>query len=302
MGSRLHSVAVHKASIPVSEDDRHIFGIPTKDMYTGSILPTGQAKPQDIEMTTRMAEEMTELDVHHLEFIVSYLKQHYTECFTPGQEIQSLKGMIDEARGFQYISAPLQSNSRRNLLEIESNFDGTLRLHKNETDLITAIIGFLKFLFRTDRAKGKSQYQNYNFALTIFLPCIYGAIHLTAWSSVFPTMVEHIMWRAACILIMTGIPGVLLVLFFCVVGAFFIAELFPDTSYDDSPHETTSRDWFVSIFGYLALFLGSCLGLTVLISLIAARCFIIVESFMSLRTAPIGVYWTPAWIQMFPHG
>jgi len=32
-----------------------------------------------------------------------------------------------------------------------------------------------------------------------------------------------------------------------------------------------------------------------------ARIFIVVESFIGLRRVPIGVYWTPAWLQMIPH-
>ena len=34
---------------------------------------------------------------------------------------------------------------------------------------------------------------------------------------------------------------------------------------------------------------------------IAARLYIVVESLISLRHVPIGVYWTPPWLQMIPH-
>ncbi|KAK3936520.1 hypothetical protein QBC46DRAFT_419077 [Diplogelasinospora grovesii] len=37
------------------------------------------------------------------------------------------------------------------------------------------------------------------------------------------------------------------------------------------------------------------------VSYMLARTYQIVESFVSLRSVPIGVFWTPSWIQMLPH-
>lgn len=34
---------------------------------------------------------------------------------------------------------------------------------------------------------------------------------------------------------------------------------------------------------------------------IGARGYIVVESFLSLRRSPIGVFLTPSWLQMLPH-
>lgn len=42
-------------------------------------------------------------------------------------------------------------------------------------------------------------------------------------------------------------------------------------------------------------------GRAVLYGLIFCRIYIVVEAFVSLRAVPIGVYLTPAWIQMIPH-
>jgi hypothetical protein len=48
--------------------------------------------------------------------------------------------------------------------------------------------------------------------------------------------------------------------------------------------------WF-----YLAL------GILVLVAYGCARLYIVIESFLSLRRVPIGVYYTPSWLQMVPH-
>ncbi|KAK0619403.1 hypothetical protein B0T14DRAFT_431559 [Immersiella caudata] len=48
-------------------------------------------------------------------------------------------------------------------------------------------------------------------------------------------------------------------------------------------------------------FLGTVPSLTILAGYILARTYLVVESFVSLRAEPVGVFWTPAWLQMIPH-
>ena len=43
--------------------------------------------------------------------------------------------------------------------------------------------------------------------MLITLPIVYGSVHLTAWKFDFPSRVEQIMWRVACIIIAGGILG-----------------------------------------------------------------------------------------------
>jgi hypothetical protein len=52
--------------------------------------------------------------------------------------------------------------------------------------------------------------------------------------------------------------------------------------------------------GYIA---GVGMSVILLLFLVGAlgRIYLVVESFISLRSVPIGVYWTPSWLQMIPH-
>ena len=51
--------------------------------------------------------------------------------------------------------------------------------------------------------------------------------------------------------------------------------------------------------GSVGLYKAFCMLVLVVYS--CARLYIVVESFISLRKVPIGVYYTPSWLQMIPH-
>ena len=51
--------------------------------------------------------------------------------------------------------------------------------------------------------------------------------------------------------------------------------------------------------GSAGLYRAFCINVLVVYS--GARLYIVVESFISLRKVPIGVYYTPSWLQMIPH-
>jgi hypothetical protein len=113
-------------------------------------------------------------------------------------------------------------------------------------------------------------------AILVTLTTAYGGIHMSVWHYEFPTEKERWLWRASSI----------------AVAAF---------------------GWFLSIF--LFLIIDENIGMdedtagVVLILVIfvvtllcaAARVFIVVESFLSLRAVPIGVYATLAWTNYIPH-
>ncbi|KAK8053348.1 hypothetical protein PG996_012649 [Apiospora saccharicola] len=110
------------------------------------------------------------------------------------------------------------------------------------------------------------------------LPALYGGIHLSAWDSMFGTDAETILWRCSAIVIMTGCP------LFCAL-AFTLGKLL----------EVRKRDGMLDT-GTL-VFCMWCL----LLSYVAARVYIVAEAFISLYAVPIGVYWTPDWVEMLPH-
>lgn len=102
------------------------------------------------------------------------------------------------------------------------------------------------------------------------LPLVYGGVHLSAWNFEFPTKIELLLWKISCFGIMATVP----VLFLYAIFRLLL-------SIDARALEFLSYPVFLFY--------------------ILARCYLVVESFISLRSVPIGVYWTPSWLQMLPH-
>ncbi|GAB1318527.1 hypothetical protein MFIFM68171_08737 [Madurella fahalii] len=119
------------------------------------------------------------------------------------------------------------------------------------------------------------------------LPILYGGIHLSAWNFEFPSTVEEVMWKTASVAIASAIP-LLLALIFVVASCSTMMGQLPEPwggRAEDLIDDTLVFMWLVP------------LPLVYMVS----RIFIVIEAFISLRRVPIGVYWTPAWIQMIPH-
>ncbi|KAK4224112.1 hypothetical protein QBC38DRAFT_26630 [Podospora fimiseda] len=122
--------------------------------------------------------------------------------------------------------------------------------------------------------------------LALVLPIIYGGIHLSAWNFEFPTTWEGQMWRISCMVIV-----------FTPLAVFTITRATLGTAdldvWENSPYMMVFA-WILTRFLTLLLLLSQLFVLVV-------RVFIVFEAFYSLRSVPIGVYWTPSWIQMIPH-
>lgn len=106
------------------------------------------------------------------------------------------------------------------------------------------------------------------FVSGVILPLIYGGVHLSAWNYSFPSTQECIMWRMSGIGIMAVIP---LTVFMEII---------------------TLRLCFV-IFGPVFYAMST--------SYAFCRAFLVVEAFLSLRHAPLGVYAAVPWVQNIPH-
>ena len=129
---------------------------------------------------------------------------------------------------------------------------------------------------------------NNNVFLTLLvgLPLVYGGIHLTTWNFHFASQIEHSLWKIACIDIMGTIP----------LGATFSACLF---SFLRSRSRRRRR---VSTTMYILRTTVSLILLSPLFIFYAlSRIYIVVESFISLRHVPIGVYAAIPWVQVIPH-
>lgn len=122
------------------------------------------------------------------------------------------------------------------------------------------------------------------FRLFIGLPLIYGGVHLSAWTFEFPTAVESLLWKVSGITIAAIFPVWLSWLFTVAAIQFVVRSVSGlELDWDEDGRFTKLVDG------------------PVILAFIACRLYIVVEAFVSLRAVPIGVYWTPAWIQMIPH-
>lgn len=136
-----------------------------------------------------------------------------------------------------------------------------------------------KLLNATAETWASEAWERIVFLNLFILPMLYGSVHLSAWAFEFPTPVEGLLWKAASIAVATA-------MFFWFLLVLVIAMIFSWLDIEDEILD------FV-IFGIV--------GRITMFMMIICRVYIVVEAFVSLRAVPIGVYWTPAWIQMIPH-
>jgi len=149
---------------------------------------------------------------------------------------------------------------------------------------------------------------------------VYGGLHNTARNDDFPTTIERLLWRISCWIITCS--GGLANLFFALLALFgrkplrnsLDADARDDADDMDDAEEgddiaptLLTKTWrrrshgltyepvefFIQVF-YLFLILGaSCY--------VAARCFITLEAFASLRYLPTDAYQTPTWTNVLLH-
>ena len=159
----------------------------------------------------------------------------------------------------------------------EHKIDGTFAMHIPNFLMDDDFLDF----FGDELAISTGPILQYLLRFFIPLTAAYGGIHLSAWNFDFPSRVESITWRTAC---------------FVIIGSSFALLAVP--SWKDLNWYLYGR-WkviraFTRIIGY-----GSA-GL-LLLCYAASRLYLVVESFLSLRHVPIGVYAAVPWVQNIPH-
>ena len=119
------------------------------------------------------------------------------------------------------------------------------------------------------------------FLLRFFIPltAAYGGIHLSAWNFEFPSRVESIIWRTAC---------------FIIIGSSFALLAVPSWEHLRVLLFRCNPSDLTYTVGY-----GSA-GL-LLLCYAASRIYLVVESLISLRHVPIGVYAAVPWVENIPH-
>lgn len=129
--------------------------------------------------------------------------------------------------------------------------------------------------------------------LAIALPAVYGGVHLSAWNFEFPTPEEHLLWKITCFIIAgAAVVLVSVALMIFVVGPSIGSEVDYYTGFGDGDEKPLTIILWV---------IYEITGAVILVLYVCARLYIVVESFLSLRRVPIGLYYTPSWLQMIPH-
>lgn len=117
-------------------------------------------------------------------------------------------------------------------------------------------------------------------SVAAFAGSAYGGLHLSAWNDFFPTQVERWLWMACSLA--TGASGIVLALFFVATQKVRVFEKLEHFVRNSVAFRKVGA-WVVT-----PLFL-------------AARVFIVVEAFVSLRQQPKAVYKTTEWTDYLPH-
>ena len=126
--------------------------------------------------------------------------------------------------------------------------------------------------------------------LRFYLPltAAYGGIHLSAWNFEFPSRVESVIWRTAC---------------FIIMGSSFALQAI--RSWMGLVAYNMDQCNYCDIFGMVWMTFSIVVGYgsagLFLLCYVAARIYLVVESFISLRHVPIGVYAAVPWVQNIPH-
>lgn len=121
-------------------------------------------------------------------------------------------------------------------------------------------------------------------AFMLVMVCTTGAIHISAWDFVFPSQVEKLLWRI-CSIIAVSVP-ILVVL--TVLLAMFCSYIFLKSPRLSRYVKQLRSVMYVSIL-FIPAFVIPC------------RLFFVVESFISIRHVPVGVYATVPWTKYIPH-
>lgn len=180
--------------------------------------------------------------------------------------------------------------------------DRSLGIYKYATGGIEPLLSLRAENFRGKVFNDIPYDATYLSAAIALVPMVYGCAHLGALSIIFPTAIERLLWKISCyylIAVASGFGLWALIKYFDalishVLGsqATFVEKL--EARIRNIPYRTAGKtrclvDGVFSLFHYGKLIL-LYLGVS---AYAAARMYLVVESFVSLRHVPIGVYQTP---------
>jgi len=119
----------------------------------------------------------------------------------------------------------------------------------------------------------------------LFISAAYGGIHATLWSSHFPSSTESLIWKCSAVVVGAGIILPLIVILWLYT--------------DPEEHSGTRKVWYV--ISLIATAFVAVFVVAFCVCYVAARLFLVIEAFISLRSLLPAVYETPNWTQWLPH-
>lgn len=139
--------------------------------------------------------------------------------------------------------------------------------------------------------------------LPSFIPltAVYGGVHLAAWNFQFSSRAESILWRTACVVIMGSSPFLLALPTYNFLGNYVslmpISQFMASENNDRIPHVP----FWLKILIFIIRLCAKAFAVSLSLCYAASRLYLVVESFLSLRHVPIGVYAAVPWVQNLPH-
>jgi hypothetical protein len=143
------------------------------------------------------------------------------------------------------------------------------------------------------------------FLVLACLSVLYGGAHAGAWNTHLPSTVERLLWRVSSVIAGTFVPLTLASLYVGVLIDMYITEL-DEWVKLQSPwwHSKNNRftNWFVKqSVDHALVVLAATYVIPGVFAFIFARSFLVVESFISLRSLPKGSFKTVPWSNYWPH-
>ena len=137
----------------------------------------------------------------------------------------------------------------------------------------------------------------------ILIPTAYGGIHLSALREMFPTAIERALWEASCFTLI-GFTGCVLLSWLSASGIITLSEFISEgyNSWSKGRWRSMSLAVWRNLEDLICFVLFGLVFAAILLCF-AARIFVVVESFISLRHVPVGVYQTPPtnFMSYIPH-
>lgn len=224
-------------------------------------LGPGEALPYGLGQGALTPLQLNLRDLVRMKRVLAFIRETEHDCLDYPQSSRTASGLCYKTKTEKYHEA---FHGRSNVvLELRKDVSLAYRGSAEFVDLVVFLLG----LFRGESWK--------TMALRGMLPILYAGIHLTAWSYQFPTSLERTLWMASC---------------FTICGGTFALLLSVNTA---RRLPVSLLEWAMGFLLLLSIFIIPLYA--------AARAFLIVEAFLSLRSLPIGVFWLPSWLQMIPH-